>query len=66
MVKPEEIADITNVILLAKADGGTREHLYQPDKETLQEQMGSDVKQELKNRNIALFPCTNVSIDWDG
>ena len=31
-LKPEEVADIVNVLLLAKRDGSTQEHLVQPDR----------------------------------
>lgn len=68
-LKPEEVADIANTILLAKTDNGTQEHLYQPDKGN---PAGTDtwdserVKQELKNRNITPFSrAQNVTIDWD-
>jgi SpoIID/LytB domain protein len=70
-LKSEEVADITNVILLARQDSGVREHLYQPDKPN---PAGTDswdkdrVKQELRNRSIT--PYNNVDsvsisgIDW--
>jgi hypothetical protein len=61
-LKSEEVADIVNVILLAKADSGTREFLYQPDKPNPggKETWGKDkVKSELQNRNIT--PFTSVS-----
>jgi len=61
-LKPEEVADIVNVILLAKADSGTREYLYQADKPNPagKETWGKDkVKNELQNRNIT--PYTSVS-----
>ncbi len=60
-LKPSEVADIVNVILLARADSGTGDHLYQTDKghpyggEVWNEER---VKQELKNRNIS--PLNNV------
>jgi SpoIID/LytB domain protein len=70
-LKSEEIADIANVITLVKRDGGTREHLYQPDKPN---PAGTDtwdrdrVKQELKSRGVTPFnSVSNVSIsgvDW--
>lgn len=53
-LKPEEMADIVNVILLARKDSSTQEHLYQPDSPP----SGTDtwnqdkVKQELQNRGI--------------
>ncbi len=61
-LKSSEVADITNIILLAKKDGSISEHLYQTDKAN---PAGTDtwnedkVKQELRNRNIT--PYTNVS-----
>ncbi len=61
-LRPSEVADIANVILLAKADSSTGEHLYQTDKpnpagtETWSEDR---VRQELQNKNIT--PFTNVS-----
>src|SRR3989344_8859367 len=69
-LKPDEIADIANVVLLAAADSGTREHLYQVDKPNL---AGSDtwdaekVKRELKNRGINPFESVgsmSVSVDF--
>jgi len=69
-LKPDEIADIANVVLLAAADSGTREHLYQVDKPNL---AGSDtwdaekVKSELKNRGINPFESVgsmSVSVDF--
>ncbi len=68
-LKSSEIADIANIILLAKADSSTAEHLYQTDKgnpagtETWNE---DKVKQELKNRNITPFNnVSSVSISAD-
>lgn len=70
-LKGEEVADIANVILLARADDSTKVHLYQTDKphpyggEVWNE---SRVRQELQNRGIT--PLTNVSnasasgVDW--
>ena len=61
-LKPSEVADIVNVILLAKADSGAGEHLYQTDKpnpagtETWNEDR---VRQELRNKGIT--PFNNVS-----
>lgn len=68
-LKDSEVADIVNVVLLARADSSIREHLYQLDKPN---PAGTDtwnedkVRQELKNRGIN--PYNNVSdmgIDWD-
>lgn len=61
-LKSSEVADIVNIIMLAKADNSTKEHLYQTDKpnpagtETWNEDR---VKQELRGRGIT--PYTNVS-----
>lgn len=70
-LKSEEVADIANVIQLVKRDGGTKEHLYQPDKPN---PAGTDtwdrdrVRQELKSRGVTPFnSVSNVSIsgvDW--
>ena len=61
-LKSDEVADIVNVILLARADSGTKDHLYQTDKphpyggEVWNEDR---VKSELRARNIT--PYNNVS-----
>jgi SpoIID/LytB domain protein len=61
-LKPDEVADIVNVILLARADGGTKNHLYQTDKSN---PTGTDtwdagrVRQELSARGTT--PYTSVS-----
>lgn len=61
-LKPSEVADIVNVILLARADSSTGEHLYQTDKphpyggEVWDE---ARVKDELKKRGTS--PFSNVS-----
>ena len=70
-LKTEEVADIVNVLLLAKADSGTQDHLYQPDKS---HPYGGEiwdegrVKQELQQREITPFNrIDNVSasgVDW--
>lgn len=57
-----EVADIVNILMLAAADSGTREHLYQPDKSN---PAGTDtwdaarVRSELSNRGIT--PFSNIS-----
>lgn len=70
-LKPEEVADIVNVILLAKqlTDIKDREHLYQTDKPN---PAGTDtwseekVKTELRNRGITSFNrVDNVSVSAD-
>ncbi|OGD62282.1 hypothetical protein A2160_00615 [Candidatus Beckwithbacteria bacterium RBG_13_42_9] len=68
-LKPSEVADIVNVLLLAKNDGSTQTHLSQADKPNPD---GTDtwdaekVKQELRNRHINPFSnISDVGIDWD-
>jgi peptidoglycan hydrolase-like amidase len=57
-LREEELADVVNVVLLARADSSTQEHLYQTDKphpyggEVWNE---DKVKEELKNRGISYF-----------
>ena len=70
-LKAEEVADIVNAILLAKADGGSQDHLYQPDKP---HPYGGEVwdqervKSELRQKGIAPFNrIDNASVngvDW--
>lgn len=68
-LKPEEVADIANVLMLASKDSGTTEHLYQPDKPN---PAGTDtwdasrVRQELSSRGGSPFTSvSDVSISWD-
>ncbi len=68
-LKPEELADIANVIMLAKNDSSTQPHLAQPDKPNPD---GTDtwdagrVQQELKNRGITPFTSVDsVSVNAD-
>lgn len=61
-LKPDEVANIINVILLARADSGTKDHLYQTDKSHPYggEVWNEDrVKSELRSKNIT--PYNNVS-----
>lgn len=70
-LKSEEVADIVNVILLARKDGGTKEHLYQTDKPN---PAGTDtwdrdrVKAELRSRGETPFDSiASVAVsgvDW--
>ncbi len=66
-LKPEELADIVNVILLARKDSGTRSHLYQPDQPN---PAGTDtwdaarVKQELGGAAYSTIENVNVSADF--
>lgn len=71
-LKPDELADIINVLMLVKRDSATAEHLYQTDKPN---PAGTDtwdssrVKQELKNRGGAPFnsiSSISVSADFSG
>ncbi len=68
-LKAEEIADIGNVILLAKADGSSQQHLVQVDKPNPD---GTDtwdsgrVKSELQSRGITPFDSvSDISIGAD-
>lgn len=68
-LKSDEIADIVNVILLAKVDGGTQSHLSQQDKPNPD---GTDtwdsgkVRAELQNRGVKSFSnITSVSVGMD-
>jgi hypothetical protein len=69
-LKPDEVADIVNVIMLARADSSVNEHLYQTDKSN---PAGTDtwdqgrIKTELQNRGITPFNSVsgiNVDVDW--
>lgn len=70
-LKSEEVADIVNVIALARKDSGTKEHLYQPDKPN---PAGTDtwdrdkVKTELKSRGGTPFNSVSqvsaTGVDW--
>lgn len=67
-LKSDELADIVNVILLARKDSSTTEHLYQTDNPP----PGTDtwsadqVKQELRNRGITPFnSISSASVSWD-
>jgi peptidoglycan hydrolase-like amidase/peptidoglycan hydrolase CwlO-like protein len=68
-MKPNEVADIVNAILLAQKDSGTKDHLYQTDKSN---PAGTDtwdsgrVKQELQNRGGSPFnSVSDISISAD-
>ena len=68
-LKSEEVADIANVIMLVKRDGGVSSHIYQTDKpnpeggETWDE---GRVKQELKARGGSPFnSVSGVSVSAD-
>ncbi len=68
-LKSEEVADIVNVLMLAKHDAATRSHLYQVDKPNPE---GTDtwdankVKQELRSRGVVPYnSVTSILVDWD-
>ncbi len=68
-LKSDELADIVNAVLLAGKDGGTKSHLYQPDKSNPE---GTDtwdagkVKTELADRGITPFnSISDISINAD-
>ena len=68
-LRPEEVADIINVMLLAKADGGTQKHLVQTDKTNPD---GTDtwdagrVRSELSSRGITPYnSISNISVSAD-
>lgn len=61
-LKPSELADIVNVLLLAKADSSTQNHLSQLDKpnpDGVDTWSADRVKQELQTRSIT--PYVNIS-----
>lgn len=68
-LRPSEVADILNVILLVRQDSASREHLYQVDKPNPSDTdtWGQDrVKQELKSRGVTPFTSVaSITIDWD-
>jgi len=68
-LKPEEIADIANVILLAKADGSTQDHLSPTDTSNpdgVDTWDAGRVKSELSSRGITPFDSvSNVSVNAD-
>ncbi len=67
-LRPEELADIVNVILLARSDSSTTEHLYQTDSPPAGVDVWSAdrVKQELQNRHTVPFNhIDNISVSAD-
>jgi len=68
-LKPDEVADIVNTLLLIKADSSTTEHLYQVDKAN---PAGTDnwdeskVRQELKSKGVSPYgSVSSVSVSAD-
>ncbi|TSC66275.1 MAG: SpoIID/LytB protein [Microgenomates group bacterium Gr01-1014_80] len=68
-LKGSEVADIVNVIMLARVDSGTRLHLYQNDKPNPEGQENWDierVKSELRSRGQTPFSnIAEVSVNAD-
>ncbi|MCL5439172.1 MAG: hypothetical protein M1268_04290 [Patescibacteria group bacterium] len=68
-LKSDEIADIVNVLILAKNDSSTQQHLSQVDKpnpDGVDTWDADRVKQELRNRNITPYnSVSDISVDWD-
>lgn len=68
-LRPEEIADIANILLLAKADGSTQNHLTQIDKSNpdgVDTWDAGRVKSELSSRGITpIDSVSSVSIGAD-
>jgi len=68
-LKPEEVADIFNVVMLAKRDGSTKAHLYQVDKsnpEGTDTWDASRVRSELSSRGGSpITTATSISIGVD-
>ncbi len=68
-LKPEELADIVNVLLLAKSDISTQNHLAQPDKpnpDGVEKGDAEKVKSELRGRGgNPLNSVSSVNINWD-
>ncbi|NTU46892.1 SpoIID/LytB domain-containing protein [Candidatus Roizmanbacteria bacterium] len=66
-LKSEEVADIANTLMLAKADSGTTSHLCQTDQSKCADTWDANkVKDELRNRGKSPFnSVSGVSIDWD-
>lgn len=68
-LKGEELADIVNVLILAKADSSSQKHLSQVDKpnpDGVDTWDAERVKQELRARGITPYGnITEASVDWD-
>lgn len=68
-LKSDEVADIANVLMLAKADSSTQKHLSQTDKpnpDGVDTWDAGRVRQELSSRGVTPFnSISNVSVDWD-
>lgn len=65
-LKPDEVADIVNAILLVRADSSTSSHVGQPDKPTSDTWDQNKLKEELRSRGVTPFNSVNsVSINAD-
>jgi len=68
-LKPSEVADIVNVLMLAKKDGSTQVHLSQTDKpnpDGVDTWDAEKVKQELRSRGGNPYnSVSSVSVGWD-
>jgi peptidoglycan hydrolase-like amidase len=68
-LRPSEVADIVNTILLAKRDSSVGEHLYQPDKPNpagTETWDAEKVKRELRSRGISPYnSITDISVSAD-
>lgn len=66
-LKPEELADIVNVLMLAKKDSGTQVHLSQTDKPNPDGQEtwdGARAKQELGSQAFNVISDVSVAADF--
>lgn len=68
-LKPTEVADIVNTLLLVKSDSSTTEHLYQVDKGNpagTDNWDGEKVKSELKSKGITSYnSVSDISVAGD-
>jgi len=68
-LKQDEVADIVNVLLLAKADSGTQNHLVQTDKtnpDGAETWDASRVRSELSSRGVTPYnSVSNISVNAD-
>lgn len=68
-LKEDEIADIVNVLMLAKKDSSTQNHLSQegkPNPDNVETWDKGRVKTEMQNRGVRPFTnISSISIDWD-
>lgn len=68
-LKVSEVADIVNILMLAKKDSSIQNHLSQPDKpnpDGVETWDSERIKQELRNRGTTPYNnITSVFVDWD-